>query len=72
MMRIMAIRDGSSAPTRHVVKRYAGTRRYDTSTLSYVTVDRLRALLRTDAEIVVYDAETGADITNAVLDRAMP
>jgi polyhydroxyalkanoate synthesis regulator protein len=66
------ISDGSSAPTRHVVKRYAASRLYDTVTLSYVTVDRLRALRRTDTEIVVYEAETGADITHLVLDRTAP
>jgi polyhydroxyalkanoate synthesis regulator protein len=54
-------------PALHIVKRYAGARLYDTSTLSYVTVPQLHALLRTDAEVAVYDAESGSDITQAVL-----
>jgi len=56
-----------SPPARHVIKRYAGTRLYDTSTLSYVTMDQIHALLRTDADLAIYDAETGADITRSVL-----
>ncbi len=54
-------------PGLHVVKRYAGARLYDTSTLSYVTVDQLRHMLRTDADVAVYDAKTGADITRSIL-----
>jgi polyhydroxyalkanoate synthesis regulator protein len=54
-------------PGLHVVKRYAGTRLYNTSTMSYVTVDQLRRLLRTDAEVAIYDAKSGADITHLVL-----
>ncbi len=51
----------------HIIKRYAGTRLYDTKTLSYVTVAQIRALMRTEADVAVYDAESGADITRAVL-----
>lgn len=38
--------DGGASPSLHVVKRYADARLYDTTTLSYVTVDQLRDLLR--------------------------
>jgi polyhydroxyalkanoate synthesis regulator protein len=51
----------------HIVKRYAGARLYDTSTLSYVTVEQLRALLLADAEVTVYDAGDGTDITQSIL-----
>jgi polyhydroxyalkanoate synthesis regulator protein len=51
----------------HVIKRYAGARPYDTSTLSYLTVDQLRALIRTDAEVAIYDAADGREITRSVL-----
>jgi polyhydroxyalkanoate synthesis regulator protein len=60
-------RPHASLPIRHVVKRYAGTRLYDTTTLTYVTSDQLRALVKADTEIVVYEAEDGADITQRVL-----
>jgi polyhydroxyalkanoate synthesis regulator protein len=51
----------------HVVKRYAGARLYDTSTLSYVTVDQLRAMVRTDAQVAIYDADDGHEITRSIL-----
>jgi polyhydroxyalkanoate synthesis regulator protein len=56
----------TSAPAerqRHIVKRYAASRLYDTATLSYVTVPQLRALATKGAEVLVREAETGADIT---------
>ncbi len=56
-----------SSAALHVVKRYAGARLYDTSTLSYVTVDRLRALVRADADVAIYDAEDGREITRPIL-----
>jgi polyhydroxyalkanoate synthesis regulator protein len=52
---------------RHVVKRYAASRPYDTTTLSYVTVPQLRALASERTEVLIYEAETGADITQSVL-----
>jgi polyhydroxyalkanoate synthesis regulator protein len=59
--------DPGSPPALHVVKRYAGARLYDTTTLSYVTVDQLRALARTDAMVAIYDAEDGSEITRSIL-----
>jgi len=59
--------DPGSPAALHVVKRYAGARLYDAGTLSYVTVDQLRALLRTDAEVAIYDADDGREITRSVL-----
>jgi hypothetical protein len=52
---------------RHVVKRYAGSRLYDTTTLAYVTAPQLRALAAENTGVLVYEAETGADITQSVL-----
>jgi polyhydroxyalkanoate synthesis regulator protein len=52
---------------RHVVKRYAGSRLYDTTTLAYVTAPQLRVLAAEHTEVLVYEAETGADITQSVL-----
>jgi polyhydroxyalkanoate synthesis regulator protein len=61
------IPDFAGGPATHIVKRYAGTRLYDTTTLAYVTVAQVRALLRSDADVMILDAEDGADITHAVL-----
>jgi polyhydroxyalkanoate synthesis regulator protein len=55
------------SPERHVVKRYSVGRFYDTSTLSYVDVAQLRALIRAGAEVVVLDAKSGKDITATAL-----
>ncbi len=59
--------DRAGGPATHSVKRYAGSRLYDTTTLAYVTVAQVRALLRSDTEVVIFDAEDGADITRSVL-----
>jgi polyhydroxyalkanoate synthesis regulator protein len=52
---------------RHVVKRYSLARLYDTTTLSYVDVAQLRALVRAGEDVTVLDARTGKDITVAFL-----
>ena len=53
---------------KHIVKRYAGERLYDTTMLAYTTVDALRALRKKSVAVVVKDAATGEDITRVVLD----
>jgi polyhydroxyalkanoate synthesis regulator protein len=57
----------SAADRTHIIKRYAGTRLYDTTALAYVTVAQLRALRRADTDVVIFDAEDGTDITRSVL-----
>jgi polyhydroxyalkanoate synthesis regulator protein len=59
--------DPGSSAVPHLVKRYAGARLYDTTTHSYVTVDQLRALARTDAKVAIYDADDGREITRSIL-----
>jgi len=51
----------------HLVRRYAGARLYDTTTLSYVTLDPLRALARTGADGAVHDSGHGSEITRSLL-----
>ena len=50
-----------------VIKRYNGRRLYNTATLGYLTLDDVRALAEDGVDIVVYDAGTGEDITQALL-----
>lgn len=50
-------------PTRHLVKRYSLARLYDTTTLSYVDVAQLRALVHSGDKVTVIDAKTNQDIT---------
>ena len=55
------------APT--LIKRYAGRRLYDTTRLIYLTRDDLAEMVLNGEPFTVRDAETGEDVTRAVLDR---
>lgn len=50
-----------------VVKKYANRRLYNTETSTYVTLEDLASMVRSDRDFVVYDAKTGDDLTHAVL-----
>jgi polyhydroxyalkanoate synthesis repressor PhaR len=50
-----------------VVKKYANRRLYNTETSTYVTLEDLAAMVRSDRDFVVYDAKTGDDLTHSVL-----
>jgi polyhydroxyalkanoate synthesis repressor PhaR len=49
------------------IKKYANRRLYNTATSSYVTLDDLCQMVKSNADFVVYDAKTGEDITRSVL-----
>jgi len=59
--------DTGSSPGQHIVKRYSLARLYDTTTLTYVDVAQLRALIRMGEEVIVLDANSGEDITATFL-----
>jgi polyhydroxyalkanoate synthesis repressor PhaR len=50
-----------------VIKKYANRRLYNTETSTYVTLDDLAQMVRSDRDFVVYDAKTGDDLTHSVL-----
>jgi len=50
-----------------VIKKYANRRLYNTETSTYVTLDDLAAMVRSDRDFVVYDAKTGEELTHSVL-----
>jgi polyhydroxyalkanoate synthesis repressor PhaR len=50
-----------------VIKKYANRRLYNTETSTYVTLDDLAQMVRSDKDFVVYDAKTGDELTHAVL-----
>ena len=50
-----------------VIKKYANRRLYNTETSTYVTLEDLAAMVRSDRDFVVYDAKTGDDLTHSVL-----
>lgn len=50
-----------------VIKKYANRRLYNTETSTYVTLEDLAAMVRSDRDFVVYDAKSGDDLTHTVL-----
>ena len=52
------------------IKKYANRRLYDTESSSYITLDRLAAMIREGRDFEVVDAKTGEDITHQVLTLA--
>jgi polyhydroxyalkanoate synthesis repressor PhaR len=50
-----------------VIKKYANRRLYNTETSTYVTLDDLAEMVRSDRDFVVYDAKSGDDLTHSVL-----
>src|SRR4029453_15923593 len=53
---------------RHVIiKKYANRRLYNTDTSTYVTLEDLAEMVRSERDFVVYDAKTGEDLTHSVL-----
>jgi polyhydroxyalkanoate synthesis repressor PhaR len=49
------------------IKKYANRRLYDTESSSYITLDRLAAMIREGRDFEVVDAKTGENITHQVL-----
>ena len=50
-----------------VIKKYANRRLYNTESSTYVTLDDLAQMVRSDRDFVVYDAKSGDDLTHSVL-----
>jgi len=50
-----------------MIKRYAKRRLYNTATLCYVSLDDLCEMMLAGRRFVVYEAETGEDVTPAIL-----
>jgi polyhydroxyalkanoate synthesis repressor PhaR len=50
-----------------VIKRYANRRLYNPAAGSYVSIDDVGALVEDEEDFVVYDVNTGDDITHVVL-----
>lgn len=54
---------------RHLIKKYANRKLYDTRTSRYITLDGISELVRQGAEIHVVDRESGRDITAVTLSQ---
>jgi polyhydroxyalkanoate synthesis repressor PhaR len=59
----------SPGPERHLIKKYANRKLYDTRTSQYVTLDAIKDLVRAGHDIRVVDRDTGNDITQVVLSQ---
>ncbi len=49
------------------IKKYANRRLYNTETSTYVTLDDLAAMVRSERDFVVVDAKSGEELTHSVL-----
>jgi hypothetical protein len=58
-----------TAPERHLIKKYANRKLYDTRTSSYVTLEGIAGLVRDGHEIKVVDRVTGQDLTQVILSQ---
>ncbi|MEA2656664.1 MAG: hypothetical protein QOI23_2029 [Chloroflexota bacterium] len=56
-------------PGRHLIKKYANRKLYDTRTSSYITLEAIAGLVRDGHEIKVVDRETGQDLTQVTLSQ---
>ena len=57
----------AKAADKVTIKKYANRRLYDTESSSYITLDRLAAMIREGRDFEVVDAKSGEDITHQVL-----
>ena len=60
-------KDGAGKSKPVVIKKYANRRLYNTETSSYVTLEDLGEMVRSERDFLVYDAKTGEDLTHTVL-----
>jgi polyhydroxyalkanoate synthesis repressor PhaR len=58
-----------ATPERHLIKKYANRKLYDTRTSSYITLEGIAGLVRDGHEIKVVDRETGQDLTQVTLSQ---
>ena len=58
---------GQGSAKKVTIKKYANRRLYDTESSSYITLDKLAAMIRDGRDFEVVDAKSGEDITHQVL-----
>jgi polyhydroxyalkanoate synthesis repressor PhaR len=59
----------TAPPERHLIKKYANRKLYDTRTSRYITLDGIAELVRDGHDIRVVDRVTGNDLTPVVLSQ---
>ena len=59
----------TAAPEKHLIKKYANRKLYDTRTSRYITLDEIAALVRDGHDIKVVDRDDGTDLTKVTLSQ---
>ena len=59
----------TTAPERHLIKKYANRKLYDTHTSRYITLDGIAQLVRDGHDIKVVDRDNGQDLTQVTLSQ---
>ena len=59
----------TTAPDRHLIKKYANRKLYDTRTSRYITLEGIAELVRNGQEIKVVDRDNGNDLTQLTLSQ---
>jgi polyhydroxyalkanoate synthesis repressor PhaR len=59
----------TTAPERHLIKKYANRKLYDTRTSRYITLEGIAQLVRDGHEIKVVDRDDGHDLTQVTLSQ---
>jgi hypothetical protein len=57
------------AAPKHLIKKYANRKLYDTQTSRYITLEGISRLVREGHDIQVVDRDTGRDLTSLVLSQ---
>jgi len=60
-----------TAPERHLIKKYANRKLYDTRTSRYVTLEGIAQLVRDGHDIKVVDRDNGQDLTQVTLSQVV-
>lgn len=61
----------TTAPDRHLIKKYANRKLYDTRTSRYITLEGIAELVRAGHEIKVVDRNNGHDLTQVTLSQVV-
>ncbi|HKW58402.1 MAG TPA: polyhydroxyalkanoate synthesis regulator DNA-binding domain-containing protein [Candidatus Dormibacteraeota bacterium] len=56
-------------PEKHLIKKYANRKLYDTRTSRYITLEGIAQLVRDGHEITVVDRDNGSDLTQVTLSQ---
>jgi polyhydroxyalkanoate synthesis repressor PhaR len=61
----------TASPQRHLIKKYANRKLYDTRTSRYITLEGIAQLVRDGHEITVVDRDDGRDLTQVTLSQVV-